>query len=200
MEQRYGAAQRVWVMDRGMSSASHVAWLTRTGRRYLIGASKSELRKWKSALEDSREWQVVRDGVEAKLCVGPDGGETFLLCRSADRREKERAMHARFAKRIEDRLARLERRLARARAPEKPEAIGRQIGVSVRRTAWLTSDRSMAYFCRHEAITTYQSTGMVPARLALAQERKERRGVRRTDRRTRRRADALALEARSRAA
>jgi transposase len=128
MEQRYGAAQRVWVMNRGMSSASNIAWLTRTGRRYLIGASKSELRKSKSALEDSRDWQKVRDGVEAKLCAGPAGGETFLLCRSADRREKERAMQARFAKRTEDRLARLERRLARARAPEKPEAIGRQIG------------------------------------------------------------------------
>ena len=46
MEARYGIADRVWVMDRGMSSAENVAWLQESGRRYLIGAPKSELKKW----------------------------------------------------------------------------------------------------------------------------------------------------------
>ncbi len=39
------------------------------------------------AIADARDWRSVRDGVEAKLCRGPDGTETFLLCRSADRRK-----------------------------------------------------------------------------------------------------------------
>src|SRR6266567_1686800 len=43
MERLYGQASRVWVMDRGMTSAETVAWLNRSGRRYLIGANKSEL-------------------------------------------------------------------------------------------------------------------------------------------------------------
>jgi transposase len=128
MEKRYGIAQRVWVMDRGMSSADNVAWLQETGRRYLIGAPKSELKKWSRAIADERDWQSVRDGVEAKLCRGPDGTETFLLCRSADRRTKERAMHERFSKRIEERLESLGRRLARSRKRLDREAIGRQIG------------------------------------------------------------------------
>jgi transposase len=51
-----------------------------------------------------------------------------LLCRSAERRAKERAMHDRFAKRIEARLERLGRRLERARQRLDREAIGRQIG------------------------------------------------------------------------
>jgi transposase len=128
MEARYGIADRVWVMDRGMSSAENVAWLQETGRRYLIGTPKSELKKWRGAIAEARDWRAVRDGVEAKLCPGPEGDETFLLCRSADRREKERAMHERFAKRIEERLESLSRRLERSRKRLDREAIGRQIG------------------------------------------------------------------------
>ena len=43
----------------------------------------------------------MRDGVEAKLCAGPEGTETFVLCRSVERREKEKAMHERFAQRLQ---------------------------------------------------------------------------------------------------
>ncbi len=128
MEKRYGIAQRVWVMDRGMSSADNIAWLQETGRRYLIGAPKSELKKWRREIADEHDWKSVRDGVEAKVCRGPEGTETFLLCRSADRREKEKAMHERFSKRIEERLASLGRRIERSRKPLDRETIGRQIG------------------------------------------------------------------------
>jgi transposase len=128
MEDRYGIADRVWVMDRGMSSAANVEWLQETGRRYLIGTPKSELKKWSREIAEGRDWRSVRDGVEAKLCMGPDGAETFLLCRSADRRAKERTMHERFSKRIEERLGSLERRLERSRKRLDREAIGRQIG------------------------------------------------------------------------
>jgi len=105
-----------------------VAWLQETKRRYLIGAPRSELKKWSREIAEAKDWRAVRDGVEAKLCTGPDGRETFLLVRSADRREKERAMHGRFAQRIEERLGSLARRLERARQRLDREAIGRQIG------------------------------------------------------------------------
>jgi len=128
MEARYGQASRVWVMDRGMTSAETVAWLQATGRRYLIGANKAELKKLAPQLADARDWRQVRDGVEAKLCPGPDGGETFVLVRSAERQEKERAMHARFGERIETALARLAGRLEHARSPVDRGATERQIG------------------------------------------------------------------------
>src|SRR5438093_8957151 len=92
MEARFGAAQRIWVMDRGMTSADNVHWLRETGRRYLVGTPKSELRKWAREIAAADDWRQVRDGVEAKQCLGPDGHETFLLVRSGERREKERAM------------------------------------------------------------------------------------------------------------
>src|SRR5258708_2879528 len=128
MEARYGLAQRIWVMDRGMTSEDNLEWLRETGRRYLVGTPKSELRKWARPIAEARDWQTVRDGIEAKQCVGPDGIETFVLIRSVERREKERAMHARFARRIEDRLTRLGRRLAQARRPLDVRRLERQVG------------------------------------------------------------------------
>ncbi len=128
MEKRYGIANRVWVMDRGMSSAENVAWLQETKRRYLIGTPKSELKKWSREIAEAKDWRTVREGVEAKLCAGPEGPETFLLCRSADRREKERAMHERFAQRIEARLESLARRLERSRKRLERGPLDRQIG------------------------------------------------------------------------
>jgi transposase len=128
MERRYGQASRVWVMDRGMTSAENIAWLQSSERHYLIGTSKSELKSFAPQLADAADWRQVRDGVEAKVCAGPDGGETFLLVRSADRQQKERAMHARFCERIETALARLHVRIARARNPIDRNATERQIG------------------------------------------------------------------------
>jgi len=128
MERRYGQASRVWVMDRGMTSAENIAWLQSSERHYLIGTSKSELKSFAPQLADAADWRQVRDGVEAKVCAGPDGNETFLLVRSADRQQKERAMHTRFCERIETALARLHARIARARNPIDRNATERQIG------------------------------------------------------------------------
>jgi transposase len=128
MEARYGLAQRIWVMDRGMTSEDNLEWLRQTGRRYLVGTPKSELKKWAGAIAEARDWQAVRDGIEAKQCAGPDGIETFVLIRSVERREKERAMHERFARRIEDGLTRLAGRVRRARRALDVRRLERQLG------------------------------------------------------------------------
>ena len=128
MEARYGRASRVWVMDRGMSSATNVAWLQSSERRYLIGANKGDLKRLAPQLSEAKGWREVRAGVEAKLCAGPEGEERFLLVRSADRQAKEAAMHARFAERIERGLTSLARRLEHARSPIDRAAAERQIG------------------------------------------------------------------------
>jgi transposase len=128
MESRFGVAKRIWVMDRGMMSEDNIEWLQQTGRRYLIGTSKSELKKWRAAIADSKDWEQVREGLEVKYCEGPDGGETFVLCRSVERREKERAMHARFIQNIEEKLRSLGRRIEGARKPLERGPIERQLG------------------------------------------------------------------------
>ena len=62
----------------------------------------------------------MRAGVEAKQCLGPDRAKTFVLVRSIERREKERAMHDHFRKRIEASLARLERRIQKSDLSIRP--------------------------------------------------------------------------------
>ena len=128
METRYGMAQRIWVMDRGMTSAANLAWLRETGRRYLVGTPKSELRRWAPQLAEAQDWYTVREGVDAQRCPGAEGTETFVLIRSSERREKEHAMHARFQARIEVGLTRLARRLAHARRPLERGPVERQLG------------------------------------------------------------------------
>jgi hypothetical protein len=128
MEVRYGVVQRIWVMDRGMTSEDNLEWLRESGRRYLVGTPKIELRKWARQIADARDWHAVRDGIEAKQCVGPEGAETFVLVRSIERREKERAMHERFCRRIDAGLERLGQRVCRARRPLDPRRLERQLG------------------------------------------------------------------------
>src|SRR6202171_6376846 len=128
MEARHGMVGRVWITDRGMASADNLAWLRQTGRRYIIGAPKSELKKFVSELARPDGWRTVHEGVEVKLTRHPETGETVILCRSADRRSKERAMHDKFSRRIEEALERLAARIARSRKRLDPATVNRQIG------------------------------------------------------------------------
>jgi transposase len=107
MERRYGRADRIWVGDRGMVSADNIAFLKQSGRQYIVGTPKSMLKQFERELL-SEQWHTIRDGLEVKLCSSPDGDETFVLCRSRDRREKEKAMHGRFELRIEEGLRRIQ--------------------------------------------------------------------------------------------
>lgn len=128
MEERFGKVNRVWVMDRGMVSAENIAWLNATQRRYVIGTARSELRRYSKELADKTDWRRIREDVEVKICRGPDGSEIFLLCRSASRLEKEKAMHERFSKRIEGGLLSLGRRIEKSQSPLERGKLERQIG------------------------------------------------------------------------
>jgi transposase len=128
MEARHGAVGRVWIADRGMASAVNLAWLRATGRRYIIGAPKSELKRFAAALAEATGWREIRTGVAVKLARAADTGETMILCRSADRRDKERAMHDKFGRRIELALASLDARIAGARKRLDATQVNRQIG------------------------------------------------------------------------
>lgn len=125
IEGRYGEADRIWVMDRGMVSAENIAFLKEKGRRYILGTPRSQLKQFEQHLVDEG-WQEIRAGLEVKLCPAPDGEEVFILCHSDQRQEKEKAMHERFAKRIEEGLQRLE--ASCSKRPQNPMAIERRVG------------------------------------------------------------------------
>jgi transposase len=107
MESSYGRADRIWVMDRGMVSQYNIELLKQSNRRYIIGTPKSMLRKFESQLL-SDDWDKVYEDLEVKRCQSPDGDETFIICRSGDRRNKEQAIHERFERRIEEGLRKIQ--------------------------------------------------------------------------------------------
>ncbi len=145
MESRYGTADRIWVMDRGMVSAANVEFLKEGKRRYIMGTHKTLLRRYEKQLIAS-DWNAVHEGLEVKLCADPDGGtETFILCRSTARREKEKAMHEKFEKRIEDGLTSLVK-LAEKRsmtAVQVSHRVGRLLGQNTRAAGAFKTDVSI---------------------------------------------------------
>jgi transposase len=126
MEARYGTAQRIWVLDRGMVSEDNIEFLKEGHRQYIVGTPKSQIKRFEQQLA-AADWHAIREGLEVQLCACPDGGtETFILCRSRDRREKEQAMHARFEKRIEAGLTKIAAGCAKRR--QDVATISRRVG------------------------------------------------------------------------
>jgi transposase len=143
MEKRYGISDRIWVMDRGMVSEDNLVFLRDGGRRYIVGTPKSMLKKFEQEIVKS-DWHQIRDGIEVKLCHPPASEEseepdmqhqeTFILCRSRDRAEKDAAIVRRSEARIEERLKSLQARCEKQnRDPMKVEReIGRLLGQNTR--------------------------------------------------------------------
>lgn len=127
MEVKYGKAGRVWVMDRGMVSEDNLEYLRSTGARYLVGTPKSMLKKFEQQLLE-QDWEEVQKGVEVKVCSSPDGkDETFVLCRSLGRREKENAILNRFVTRLETALTKLVEQAEKGKLRDR-QKVERRIG------------------------------------------------------------------------
>lgn len=98
IEQQYGKARRVWVMDRGIPTEETLERM-RTGDppvQYLVGTPKGCLSRLEKALI-RKPWQAAWPGVQVKLL--PQEGERYVFAQSADRVAKERAMRRRQLKR-----------------------------------------------------------------------------------------------------
>lgn len=106
IEQRYGKANRIWVMDRGVPTEDSLAQMRRMGASYLVGTPKGRLSKLEQGFL-SQPWQRVRDGVEVKRLAGDE--DTYVLAQSAARIDKERGMRRRRLRRYVNRLQALQR-------------------------------------------------------------------------------------------
>ena len=115
MEDRFGQAERIWVMDRGMVSERNIAFLRERKALYIVGTPKSHLRSFEAELAEQTNWTDVENGVEARLVDHPDGDgrERFVLCRSHARAAKERAMLERQMDRLSEALLKIDRSLRR---------------------------------------------------------------------------------------
>jgi len=115
MEERYGQAERVWVMDRGMVSEANIAFLRQRKALYIVGTPKSQLRAYEAQLAENENWTDVEHGVEARLVEHPDGDgtERYVLCRSSARGAKERAILERQMQRLTEEMLKIDRSLRR---------------------------------------------------------------------------------------
>ncbi len=110
----------------------------------MVGTARAELKRWAKPLADKTDWRQIREDVEVKICRGPDGRETFLLCRSASRMEKEKAMHERFSQRIEEGLQWLARRIDKSKNPLERGELERQVGRLLERNSRAAARYSIA--------------------------------------------------------
>jgi len=103
IENMYGQAKRMWVMDRGIPSEAILAEMRNPARpmSYLVGTGKGKIKQYEKKWLDL-PWHKVRDSVEVKLFE--QDGELYVLAKSEGRRRKEIAMRRK-------RLARLLRKL-----------------------------------------------------------------------------------------
>jgi transposase len=107
IEELYGKARRVWLMDRGIPTEAVLQEMRETERQmfYLVGTPKARVTKYEKQWVDL-PWQKVRDSVEVKLFS--QDGELYVLAKSEGRQQKEIAMRRK-------KLARLLRKLRRMR-------------------------------------------------------------------------------------
>jgi hypothetical protein len=97
IEERYGKARRMWVMDRGIPTEEVLDEMRAEGVQYLVGTPKGQLREVEQALLE-KPWQEVHAGVSVKLLERT--GELLVLARSRPRRSKESAMRRKKLRRL----------------------------------------------------------------------------------------------------
>jgi len=107
IRRRYGAAERIWVMDRGIPTEAVLAELRQSDARvrYLVGTPKSRLTQLEAALVQ-RPWQALHPHLRVKLL--PQAGELYVLAESAARAHKDRGIRRRRLKTYWQRLHQLQ--------------------------------------------------------------------------------------------
>ena len=106
IEQHYGRARRVWVMDRGIPTEAVLAEMRASDPpvQYLVGTPKGRLSRLEKPLL-AKPWVAARDGVQVKLLA--EDSELYVYAESVDRVTKERAMRKRQMKWLWKRLREL---------------------------------------------------------------------------------------------
>lgn len=105
IEKRYGRANRIWVMDRGIPTEDSLAKMRSIGANYLVGTPKGRLTKLEQAFLN-RPWAKVRDGVQVKRLATDE--DVYVLAQSDARIDKERGMRRKRLRRYIDRLKALQ--------------------------------------------------------------------------------------------
>jgi len=118
VERKHGKARRVWIFDRGVVSEENLVAIRKRGGEYLVGTPRSKLKQFEQELLKD-DFEKIRPEVEVKPIRIPGGEETYILCRTAGRKEKEKAIRNRFVAKIEKALAGLRKRIAEGKLRDR---------------------------------------------------------------------------------
>jgi transposase len=118
VERKYGKARRIWIFDRGIVSEENPAAIRKRGGQYLVGTPRRQMKRFEAELL-KEDWTQVRPEVEVKKVAIPEGEETYILCRTAGRREEEKVIRERFCSRMEEALKRLEKTISTRRLKDR---------------------------------------------------------------------------------
>jgi transposase len=123
IENLYGKARRVWLMDRGIPTEALLQEMrmSRQETFYLVGTSRAKVRQYEKRWLEL-PWKKVRESVEVKLFA--QDGELYVLAKSEGRQAKEIAMRRK-------KLARLLRKLrAMRRSCPKRDQLLMRVGAA----------------------------------------------------------------------
>ena len=124
VERKHGKARRVWIFDRGVVSEENLVAIRKRGGEYLVGTPRSKLKQFEAELLKD-DFEKIRPDVEVKQVQIPGGEETYILCRTAGRKEKEKAIRSRFVAKIEKALTGLEKRIAEDKLKDRDKMLMR---------------------------------------------------------------------------
>ena len=105
-------------VDRGIVSEENLKAIRSRGGQYLVGTPRSQMKQFEAELLKD-DWKQVRPEVEVKQAKLSQGEETYILCRTTGRKEKEKAIRQRFSNQMEDALTRLSKAITTGRLKDR---------------------------------------------------------------------------------
>ena len=122
IEAKYGQAERIWIMDRGIPTEAQLQEIREKypHLKYLVGTPRARVQETRPVWE-KLAWTKIRDTVEVKSF--PDSGELYVVAKSEGRQLKEMAMRRR-------RLAKLLRALRKMRREKSRDRLLMRVGAA----------------------------------------------------------------------
>src|SRR5712671_5084532 len=122
VERKHGKARGVWIFDHGVVSEENLVAIRKRGGEYLVGTTRSKLKQFEQELLKD-DFEKIRPDVEVKQIQIPGGEETYILCRTLRRKEKEKAIRSHFVAKIEKALTGLEKRIAEGKLKDRDKML-----------------------------------------------------------------------------
>lgn len=105
IEDQYGKARRLWVMDRGIPTQEVLGEMNAAGVQYIVGTPKAKLTKLQAKFVE-QPWVKVKDSVKVKMIA--EDNEIYILARSNNRVFRDKDIRKFRLKRLLARLKELQ--------------------------------------------------------------------------------------------